>query len=222
MGQSMAGLPFGLFQGQTAGSGALGKEGMGHMAQMGMTHTPAGRVPNMDMAWQRTMSGGTDMFARTASAAGFPSMVGQEASQGLMTAMGHWDPAALGGTGNVAMDVWGGMHGGMHASMPHHAGLHNFGFSHEHMPMMAPSMYAPHGLQQHGLQMAAPMATGRPHLSDAPEDTGKGKKGRGKNKANKSRAMPSDAEVRPVLSWTLYISHPHPLPSLDSFCRYSA
>ena len=96
MGQSMAGLPLGLLQGQAAGGvSALGKDAMGHMgmAQMGMAHTPAARVPNMDMAWQRTMSGANDMFARTASAAGFPSMMGQDASQGLMTAMGHWDPA---------------------------------------------------------------------------------------------------------------------------------
>ena len=159
-------------------------EGVGHIGQMALAQTPAGRVPNMDMAWQRTMSGANDVFARTSSG-GLPSMMPAEggAQQAIMS---HWDAAALGAVGaNMPMDVWGGMH-----AIPHHTGLHPFGFSHEHMSMMPPGMY-------HGLHMAPQMAgmAGRLHQGDGVvEQGGKGKKGRGKNKVAKAKL--SDAEVR--------------------------
>ena len=188
LGQGMQGLPFGLFQhgqqGGLVGGPGKGMDGMGHMGQMGMAQTPAGR--DMGMAWQRTMSGASDMFVRTGSATGgFPSMMGQVQDGGGLPQqmMGHWDPSALGGGGgNVPMEMWGMQHG-----MAHHPGMHSFGFGHEHMALMPPAMYASHGLQM-AAPMQAGMMAGRPQEPlDMPQDS-KGKKGRGKNKPAKLRA----------------------------------
>mmetsp|Transcript_29631 Transcript_29631/g.47708 ORF Transcript_29631/g.47708 Transcript_29631/m.47708 type:complete len:629 (-) Transcript_29631:712-2598(-) len=196
LGQGMQGLPFGLFQhgqqGGLVGGPGKGMDGMGHMGQMGMAQTPAGR--DMGMAWQRTMSGASDMFVRTGSATGgFPSMMGQGQDGGGLPQqiMGHWDPSALGGGGgNVPMEMWGMQHG-----MAHHPGMHGFGFGHEHMALMPPAMYAPHGLQM-AAPMQAGMMAGRPQEPlDMPQD-GKGKKGRGKNKPAKLRANDPQAGAR--------------------------
>ena len=184
MGQSMHGmhgmhgLPLGLPPGQhtAASMGMAGKDTAGHMSQMGMAQTPAGRVPNMDMGWRGP---GGDIFRAPSS--GLPSMIGQMSAEAAAQGNFHWDPATLGGAGNM-MDMWGGMH-----VMP--PGLHGLGFGHEHMPMMPQAMYAAHGLQM------PPSLVGRPQMPD--DDGGKGKKGRGKNK-NKSKN--SDAEVVAALA----------------------
>jgi hypothetical protein len=190
MGQSMHGmhgmhgLPLGLPPGQhtAASMGMAGKDAAGHMSQMGMAQTPAGRVPNMDMGWRGP---GGDIFRAPSS--GLPSMIGQMSAEAAAQGNFHWDPATLGGAGNM-MDMWGGMH-----VMP--PGLHGLGFGHEHMPMMPQAMYAAHGLQM------PPSLVGRPQMQD--DDGGKGKKGRGKNK-NKSKN--SDAEVVAALACLPFIA----------------
>ena len=190
MGQSMHGmhgmhgLPLGLPPGQhtAASMGMAGKDTAGHMSQMGMAQTPAGRVPNMDMGWRGP---GGDIFRAPSS--GLPSMIGQMSAEAAAQGNFHWDPATLGGAGNM-MDMWGGMH-----VMP--PGLHGLGFGHEHMPMMPQAMYAAHGLQM------PPSLVGRPQMPD--DDGGKGKKGRGKNK-NKSKN--SDAEVVAALACLPFIA----------------
>jgi len=123
---------------------------------------------------------------------------GVEGSAAQMTLSHQFDPSAFGGMPNMPMEMWGAMPAGyMHhlPNVPFQHGGHMSdiaGGVNLHMPM---GMYGMHHLMH--AQMQQQLNHNRAHGAAPPlDDDGKGKKGRGKNKAAKGRA--SD-EVRPVM-----------------------